>query len=399
MAAPLPRFAKALMRALRFQERCTEDLSRLSEREWRDLLAFSDPAQLTLLLGCVAAGALPDWVRDRIRGNAADYAPRFCRLRHALVEIGSVFEQRGIEYAVLKGIAHSPDFTPDRMLRATGDIDLWCRPEQVMEARDVLAEIGFRVAGESPGRHLAPMVRERDWQWTGNYFAADLPIAVELHFELWDEAAEFIAAPGTDDFWNRRVLTAFDGRRLPVLAPPDALGFACLHSLMHILHGDLRLQRAWEIAHFLHERANDGEFWGVWQSLHAPPLRRLEAVIFGLTAAWFGAALPPAAEAEIARLPADVRAWLENYSFSPVEGLFQPRKDEIWLHLALLESPRHRCAVFLRRTFPVGRTSMPFFFPARCRHHLRALFPTLAGGIRWWRRRTLPGGAPSGNST
>jgi hypothetical protein len=390
MAGALPRFATALMQALRFQPRCAAGLSELSEREWRALLAFCDTAQLTLLLGCVAAEALPGWVRDRIRGNAADYAPRFRRLKSTLFEIGTEFEQRGIPYVVLKGITHAPDFTPDPMLRAAGDIDLWCPKERVIEARDALVEIGFRVAGESPGRHLPPMVREKSWKWTGNYFAPDLPIAIELHFELWDEPAEFIAAPGTDAFRRRRVMIGFEGRQLPALAAPDALGFACLHSLMHILHGDLRLERVWEIAHFLHERADDAAFWTAWQSLHAPPLRQLEAVMFQLAACWFGASLSLVAEAEIARLPADVRLWLENYSLSPVEGLFHPRKDEIWLHLALVESPRHRRTVFLRRTFPVGRISMPVFVLARCTHHLRALIPTVAGAVRWHRRRPAP---------
>jgi hypothetical protein len=376
------------MQFLRFQGRCTHGLSELGEREWRDLLAFCDTAQLTLLLGSVAGDALPGWVRDRIRGNAADYAPRFCRLKRSLLEIGTAFERRGIDYAVLKGIAHAPDFIADPMLRAASDIDLWCRPEQVMEARDVLSDLGFRVAGESAGRHLAPMVRERDWKWTGNYFAPDLPIAVELHFELWDESAEFISAPGTDDFWNRRVTMALDGQALPVLARPDALGFACLHSLMHILHGDLRLQRMWEIGNFLQERANDAEFWSLWQSLHEPQLRRLEAVIFYLANSWFGAPLPPAVAKETVRLPAEVRLWLECYAFRPVEGLFQSRKDEVWLHFALLESPGHKRAVFLRRTFPLRPVPKLIFLLARGMHHLQALVPTLAGAIRWrWRLR------------
>ncbi|MBZ5586794.1 MAG: tRNA-dihydrouridine synthase, partial [Acidobacteriia bacterium] len=299
-----------------------------------------------------------------------------------------------------KGLPGSAEFRAE--INRIADAD------RVLDARDALAELGFRVAGESPGRHLPPMVREDRWEWTGNYFASDLPIAVELHYELWDEAAEYIAAPGAGDFWERRVRVAFEGRSLPVLAPPDALGFACLHLLMHILHGDLRPQRAWEIAGFLHARRSDGAFWRLWRSLHAPPLRRLEAVIFDLAAGWFGAALSPAAEEEIGRLPGDVRLWLDRYGLSPLEGLFHPRKDEIWLHLALLDSAREKRAVFLRRTFPglrrqggTGGTACPnnpaysarlraMFLAARLQHHLRALFPTLLGGIRWrWRRNRL----------
>ena len=52
-----------------------------------------------------------------------------------------------------------------------------------------------------------------------------------------------------------------DGRAIPVLCEADTLAFAALHLLMHVLHGDLRLQRAWEIAHFVHTRADDDDFW------------------------------------------------------------------------------------------------------------------------------------------
>jgi predicted MFS family arabinose efflux permease len=391
--AALPPFAVAALEALRFEGRSPARLANLSPREWRDLLAFCDPAQLTLLLEYLAAGALPAAVRERIRQNALDYAPRFDRLKRSLLDVAAALDRRGIEFAVLKGVGHAPDFTPDPFLRLQGDIDIWCSPDRVLEARDAAAAIGFRVAGHSPGRHLPPMLREDRWKWSGNYFAADLPIALELHYRLWDDAAEFIAAPGEDGFWARRVTVDFEGTPLPVLAPPDALGFACLHLLMHILHDDLRLQRAWEIARFLDARAGDDSFWLRWASLHAGPLRRLEAVIFDLAAQWFGAALSPVAEEEIARLPADVRLWLERYSLSPIESLFHSRKDGIWLHLALLDSPRSRRAVFLRRTFPArAAVTAPRarFLASRLAFHLRTLCPTLLEAVRWrWRRTRL----------
>jgi hypothetical protein len=43
-------------------------------------------------------------------------------------------------------------------------------------------------------------------------------------------------------------------------AMPIFFGFAALHLLLHLLHGDLPLQRAWEIARFLGTHACDEDF-------------------------------------------------------------------------------------------------------------------------------------------
>src|SRR5689334_12955875 len=157
------------------------------------------------------------------------------------------FTGKDIEFILLKGSAHAPEFTPDPLLRTVGDIDLWCPSEAVSSARDQLLDLRYRPIGASKGRHLPPMARTTDWQWRGDYFATDLPIVIDLHYSLWDEKLERIPAPPENEFWNRRVDAAIHGRLLPVLTLPDALAFAALHLLMHILHGDVRLHRAWEI--------------------------------------------------------------------------------------------------------------------------------------------------------
>ena len=331
--------------------------------------------------------------RARIETNRRTYAVRFERLERSLAEIADALDRRGIGFITLKGAAHSPDFTPDPLLRVQGDIDLWCDPPRILKARDALAELAYRVCSESRGRHLPPMARETSWEWTGDYFAADLPIAVELHYELWDEAGEFIRAPGRREFWERRSLARVAGRLLPVLAQADALAFASLHLLMHVLHGDVRLQRAWEIARFLDVRRNDAAFWRTWRA-RTEPLRRLEGVVFAMVSAWFGATLAPEAEEEAAGLPPDVRLWLEKYSNSPIEALFRPNKDDVWLHLALLDSSRRKWSVFARRVWPaqapagsLGRGA-PFsarlrraaHLASRASHHIAFVLPHAAGG-------------------
>lgn len=409
--ARIPRYALAVMEALRFDEAATGRLEALTEEEWQQVLAFCDRAQLTLILNHVCRNALPDWVRNRIDGNIRTYSERFHRLQSALLEIAGRLENRGIEFAVLKGISHSPAFTPMPLLRSQGDIDIWCGGESVGAARETLCELGYRAVGRSQGRHLPPMVRETNWEWLGDYYAADLPIPVELHYQLWDEQAESIRAPGEGDFWNRRGSMSLQGRSLPVLCLPDRLAFASLHLLMHVLHGDLRLQRAWEIAHFLRMYAHDGAFWSQWARCHDDSLQRLEAIVFQLVSAWFGSDLAPQAEEAIDRLPGDVKLWLKRYTWSPVEALLQPNKDEIWLQLSMVDSLRDKCSIFLRRVLPLRvperidegtlRNELPtlaqlkrhsFHLGSRTLHHARALLPSLSSGARWYWARYEFGG-------
>ncbi len=395
--ARLPEHALAVLEALRFDGACGR-LRALDDAGHRKVLDYCDPQQLTLLLNSLCRDALPAWVQDRIDRNIRDYSERFDRLKRDLFEIAAVLEARGIEFVLLKGLAHSPDFTPDPLLRVQGDIDIWTAPESAPAAAEALREIGYVPICSSEGRHLPPMMRQTPWQWRGDHFASDLPITVDIHYELWDGPAECIPAPGESGFWSRRTVARIDGHPFQVLSPPDALAFAALHLLMHLLHGDLRLQRAWEIANFLHARELDEDFWTHWRACHPAPLRQLEAIVFQLVSDWFGAALSPVAEEEIESLPEDVQLWIERYALSPVESLSHPNKDEIWLQLSLAKRLRDKCAIFLRRIAPLraaARTSttgtpagVPWkyrlaFLGSRVFHHVRTLVPAIAGLARW----------------
>src|SRR5260370_14695198 len=82
-------------------------------------------------------------------------------------------------------------------------------------------------------------------------------------------------------------------------------------------------------------------------------LRRLEAICFAWARDWFGCRLAAAASEGIDALPGRLRRWIEEYSCAPLDALWYPNKDELWLHLSLLESWRDKAAVVLRRLAPV----------------------------------------------
>jgi predicted MFS family arabinose efflux permease len=394
--ARIPAYALAALEALRFDMDGTGRIRKLDDAGLRSVLAFADPAQLTLTLDSVCGDALAEWVRSRIGRNRRDYAARFVRLENALGEIADEFDRRGIDFLVLKGSTHSPEFTPDPLLRAHGDIDLWVRPPSIAAAQQALLDLGYRPFGGRQERHLPPMIRERDWQWRGDYFASDLPVAVELHHKLWDERMERIPVPGEQDFWNRRETVFRNGRSFPALSLPDTLAFAALHLMMHLLHGDVRLQRAWEIAGFLDRRALDDAFWSGWRRLHPAELRSMEIIIFQLVSKWFGCRLPEAVIEETGALPPDVRLWMERFSSSPIEALFRQNKEELWLQLSLIGPMQDKFAVLVRRLLPMcdpanvaaGAARGSRFAASRALHHARTLVPAIAGGARWYWLRT-----------
>jgi MFS family permease len=399
----IPRYGSALLRALQFSHADYSELERLDQAEWQKLLALCDSTQLTLLLGSLCGLNLPKQIRTRIERNYLDNAKRFERLEAAVIEISDCLTQRSIDFCLLKGFAHSPDFTPDPRLRAQGDIDLWCQPGQLMEARAVLLDLGYRPFGKSKGRHLDPMIRETNWKWCCDYYASDLPIPIDLHFSIWDEKMEGIPGPGELDLWRRRCAFAVEGCSIQVLDPADALAFAALHLMMHLLHGDLRLQRAWELAYFIQNRVDDHEFWARWRKYHAGESGQLQLIAFTLVCRWFQCRWPEALENEPESLPEDVLLWLSRYAFSPIENLFVPNKDEVWLNLCLLQSFKAKARVLLRRLLPVKavtegnapnnstqpkKGSATFwrmrFLLERSFIHARTMPITCLRGVEWW---------------
>jgi hypothetical protein len=181
------------------------------------------------------------------------------------------------------------------------------------------------------------------------------------------------------------------------------LGFAALHLLLHLLHGDLPLQRAWEIARFIDAHATDEPFWRSWRNSHPALLKQLEISVFYLVAKWFQCRPNQELPAEFQGLPPMVRFWLEKYDLAPLTREWAPNKLEILLHFALLSNSKDRVRVLFRRLTPISvptfsdRAQVQQSAPARLLRHLRQLrlishrlvyhfitfLPALFDGIRW----------------
>ena len=394
MRPKLPAYALALFEALRFTNPDPDRLYSLSASEWHQLLRFCDAAQLTLLVGHICQEHLPAWVRSRISRDHANYSRRFATLQTRVREVAAAFEDRSIPFVLLKGLAHSEMFGPQPVLRAQGDIDIWCLPQSIDRASQTLDALGYRSFGASRGRHLAPMIRETHWDWRGDHFAADLPIPIDLHYHLWDRDMECFSGPDESELWKRRAFVSLNGQELPVLDSADALAFSAFHLLMHLLHGDLRLQRAWELAFFLEGHSADESFWNRWAQLYAPSVLSTQVIVFLLVKLWFECKLPRCIAERGRDLPGEAILWIQRFGFSPVANLFTPNKDELWLNLCLLKTRRDKLRVVLRRLIPLNSTtlstnevrtdtSLLVFILRRAVHHGRVLLPAFWSAIRW----------------
>jgi hypothetical protein len=216
-----------------------------------------------------------------------------------------------------------------------------------------------------------------------------------------------LPAPGTQDFWNRRTTRSIAGFELDMLSPPDALAYAALHALRHLLRGSISPNHVYEIAVLLDSLSGDEGFWERWREWHPPELRRLQAVVFCLAAEWFGPSLAEVAHEEISRLSPATHAWFDEFATSPARVPFDSNKNELWLHCSLAPSRRAAWSVATRRLVPrnlpprvsamyvpeqqmtwrrrvLGILDYAAYSGARVRHHLVALPRLASSGMRWW---------------
>jgi MFS family permease len=417
--AGIPRGAAAALAALHLREPKLDELAGLSDAEWGDALNFTDRSQLTLPLRSSAAReSMPAWVRERTGACAARNLEKLRRLEEQYRALDKCLKAADVDYLALKGLAHCPEFGASASDRMQYDIDLYTPRERVYAARDAVIALGFvplESMESSPTDHLPALIRKTGWEWRGDFFDPEIPIAVELHFRFWNERLERLRAPGVEEFWPRRVRRQVAGVEMGALCPVDALGFASLHLLKHVVQGSGRASHIYEVARFLDARADDDDFWNAWRALHSPELRRLEAAMFRLAREWFGGQVGPAAEEEMERLPVATQRWFDEFAASPAQRIFHPAKDELWLHLSLLDSPWDALAVARRRLLPMSlpgpvdaihipeseltwkrralrRARYLRHMARRVGHHAQTLPGALWSGVQWWWKPNALGG-------
>ena len=397
-----------VIRSLHFKQDRRAELRFVHPDQWPALLKQTDHSQLTLPLGIRCPDYLPDFVRSRIAQNLTSNAARHRLLEAEYRRISEAFRAGSVDFIVLKGPSQiAPLYVSNADYRPQYDIDLYCPPDAVAAARDALSSIGFLslpAAGAKYSDHLPPMIRNLDWKWRGDYYAPDLPLTVELHFRFWDTQTEKLSAPCVEDFWQRRRNRVVGDTEIPMLSLADTVSYSALHLMRHLLRGGVRIYHAYEIAHFLHQTEHDDALWTEWIAGRAATSPSLEAVAFRFASEWFGCKTHPIVEEQMKRLPARIARWFDLFSHSPLDPE-RPNKDELLLHLSLLDNPHDRRSVMVRRLLPQtpkkyvepgladaehslravvnGKLRDASFFSARLVHHARTAANLIRSFYRW----------------
>ena len=406
-----------LMNALRFQDANRQGLRNVSDAGWNRVLSDWHTVRLTLPLRRAGGDEMPVCVRERIDTFLVDNATRFERIKEAYSRAAKALNEAGVDHLVIKGFSLWPGYTEHPKYRPQSDIDLYCRPEDILRARDTFSALGYTSQpewGRLSTEHLSPLIPPHSWTWRGNYFDPQIPISFEVHFAWWDAQTTRLHPQGLPDFWHRRVQRTMDDMCFPGLEPADNLGYTAINLLRNLLRGFPAVEQVYSLGRFLHTFADDRAFWQRWRILHHDSLRHLEAISFLLASQWFACRLSEDAQEEVDRLSPAIHQFFRHFSKSGLSTEFGRTKDGLWLHLELLESKSEKAAVLFERVVPVqastirpvigdnvtgdakrenlysrpdrlSRKSVKFakWFVARGFHHLLLLGTTLRRGLRY----------------
>ena len=351
----IPAYFLAFFDAMQFRNANPDAMRRLDAPEWDELLSLSDRMHLTLQLSRLPSDVLPGWVASRIQQNVFDNTERIERIKANYREAAEALRRAQAEHLVIKGFAQYPDFVTSPNLRMQSDIDIFCPPHTILQARDALTEIGYRATAEQkhvPVDHFPSLVREKGWRWRGNAFDPEMPAAIELHYCLWNGEAARFNIPEVEQFWYRRVERELGGVRFSALDKVDHIGFCALHVLRGLLRGEWIIHHVYELAYFLNSHAKDEELWKAWRRSHSDSLRSREAIAFRLARTWFGCEVAGEVDEQMQGLPAAIQQWFQCFGASFLESMFAPNHDGVWLHVALLDSAGKKLGVIRKGLLP-----------------------------------------------
>lgn len=182
---------------------------------------------------------------------------RVTYITNSAAEIITMLEQAGIRALLLKGLALEHAVYGSRGLRQMSDADLLVAPEEIFNARDVLASAGFvSQPMKSPlyrhiildlGNHLPEMHRGG--------------MSVDLHHRLFgSEGTELVR-----EAIERPALIKTDGRAFNVLPPQTAFLGLVNHIFKHEIKGEFQL-RLYTDVFLLIEKYRDGIFTDTLES-------------------------------------------------------------------------------------------------------------------------------------
>jgi len=351
----------------------TEQLRRFGPRDWQRTLTWLDDSGLTLYLlqhlkTRDATDVLAPEVLAELEGCLVANRLRWEYLAEQFGCINQGFERAGIAFAVVKGLSLVPDYCPDAVLRAPGDLDYLINRQSLPLARQVLEAAGYRLTGVSDFSTDTEFKfcrrNSRSATLSDSPYSVETEPLVELHLGFWKRANR-VPIPEPVFPLEQTIAHSWRGLRFPVLNDRDAFLVQIIHVFHHILEGWVKLCWLLEIGFFMSRRRSVADFWSdVDSSARAiPRLVECVAVVLGLAKIMFAPSSPNVGEVWMHSLCPSVKLWLNiharpwAFDDHPLHrsSFFPAAKLALFLHQEFVPDPEIRRTLIRQRLFPLKR--------------------------------------------
>jgi len=306
---------------------------------------------------------VPPVTLEALRQSCEKNVHKALFLARELIRILDCLDSLGIEAIPYKGVALSEAYYGDMALRQSGDIDLFCRKQDVKCIKTAVRDLGYTV------RVPIPESAEKDYIATGYECSFDSPAGKNVLELQWALQPRFYAVDfDIDGLFKRAAPVTVAGRSVKTPVPEDLLLVLSIHAAKHVWG---RLIWLCDIAQILRrENLN----W-VWVQSYARKLgiERILHITLLLTNRFLGTAIPVAMESAILA-DRETQAFANAIAIAVAEGvsygehqvsyfrlmmrLRERREDRVrfFLRLGLTPGPGEWEAVRLPRLlFPVYR--------------------------------------------
>lgn len=203
-----------------------DSVAKMQPEDWDFLCDMEKLHRLGPMLHRRLSGfAVPDAVSGQLKASQRRHAMRNLKIYRELVSVTRILNDANIPSIALKGAYLARFAYPDPGLRPMRDLDLLIRPEQVIDAFELLKVNGYQHAYDNGllethfthSEHL-PSLLSPDG------------IAIELHHSLISDVNFGYLSGSEDAFWSRSFLKSIGSAQIRFLAPEDLLLHLCVHA-------------------------------------------------------------------------------------------------------------------------------------------------------------------------
>jgi hypothetical protein len=388
--------AEKIVPFLRLSNVSIDALKFIPERQWHRTLQWLNDSGLAFyflqkLRTLKASGAVPECVLSLLEADFAANQRRMADLSERMGRLNSHFQNGDVKFAVLKGFSLVPNYCPDAALRSQGDIDYLIDEPSVEPARQVLVSSGYTCKQTRSSQEVLFYMPGKTPRSRGSeQYSSDGPHSVELHLDIWD--GDVLRLPSLAHLFSveRAVVREINGVSFPALDDADAFLIQVLHAMSHVFTQWIKVASLFEIAYFLHQRAEDHKLWNEVEQRAGDNvvLRELVVLVAELAARLFAAPLPYLVRGWASKLRPGARVWSDRYSSRwalgelPVHDirLFATSKLSVFLH------QQYRC----EPVKPADGSPAPSAWRVSWIAFALRKNPSLVLNREWWRRHKLP---------